>query len=591
MKTVKTMACFMAMIMASSVVLVSCKKDKEKEPEVQQAAETPQGKNEVVKTQFAISMPSQLKNGANRMPATTVQKKGIDQFQGMTGITLIPFAKPGAITGSDFRLGLNIVLTDLDKAEVDSKANRAKLYHDVDIPLTTASFLFYAKSKASGNKFQTGSLVASDLTDQPSTFQFGLEPIRNESQVSTFMGPSGHGGKLMAYLTSIATATNGVKPWYETEDAAMAALFTTFSSLHGLSSAEVERVLTDLNKSLKPLYSNTPANTLATAIATAINNGTYATVNDASDEVELISELDNFPAEYDLPQGCIDVKWNSTSKKFEQGSYSDMANPSTFTYPAQLWYYVNSTIKTSNTSKQTAYDNASNTWDDILALHTAPTNVNSLTRAVAIKDKIQYAVARLDVTVKLSSLSLADRSEEATGIATAVTVPSAGFPVTAVLVGGQQPVKFDFTSTGSGIEYTIYDNVMTGGGDDYSEPMKATTSASAPNSTLVLENGTDNVRVAVEMVNTTGEDFYGANNQLIPAGGKFYVVAELDATKATETNKHVFKQDFTTTANLTLTNLKTAYNTIPDLRTPKLELGFSVDLTWQAGHTYNINFQ
>ena len=243
MKTVKTMACFMAMIMASSVVLVSCKKDKEKEPEVQQAAETPQGKNEVVKTQFAISMPSQLKNGANRMPATTVQKKGIDQFQGMTGITLIPFAKPGAITGTDFRLGLNIVLTDLDKAEVDSKANRAKLYHDVDIPLTTASFLFYAKSKASGNKFQTGSLVASDLTDQPSTFQFGLEPIRNESQVSTFMGPSGHGGKLMAYLTSIATATNGVKPWYETEDAAMAALFTTFSSLHGLSSAEVERVL------------------------------------------------------------------------------------------------------------------------------------------------------------------------------------------------------------------------------------------------------------------------------------------------------------------------------------------------------------
>ena len=584
MKTVKTMACFMAMIMASSVVLVSCKKDKEKEPEVQQTAETPQGKNEVVKTQFAISMPSQLKNGANRMPATTVQKEGIGQFQGMTGITLIPFAKPGAITGSDYRLGANIELDDLAKSEVDTKANRAKLYQDVDIPLTTASFLFYAKSKASGNKFQTGSLVASDLTDQPSTFQFGLEPIRTD--VSAMMAATGHGGKLMAYLTSIAAASDGTKAWYETEDAAMAELFTTFSSLHGLSSAEVERVLTDLNKSLKPLRAH---NTLAVAIATAIDNDDYADVN--ADEVELKSELDNFPAEYDLPQGCIDVKWNSTSKKFEKGSYSNMADPSTFTYPAQLWYYVNSTIKTSNTSKQTAYDNTSNSWDDILALHTAPTNVNSLTRAVAIKDKIQYAVARLDVTVKLSSLSLADRSEEATGIATAVTVPSAGFPVTAVLVGGQQPVKFDFTSTGSGIEYTIYDNVMTGGGADYSEPMMATTSASAPNSTLVLENGMDNVRVAVEMVNTTGEDFYGANNQLIPAGGKFYVVAELDATKATETNKHVFKQDFTTTANLTLTNLKTAYNTIPDLRTPKLELGFSVDLTWQAGHTYNINFQ
>lgn len=576
----------MAMIMASSVVLVSCKKDKEKEPEVQQAAETPQGKNEVVKTQFAISMPNQLKNGANRMPATTVQKDGMSQFQGMTGITLIPFAKPGEITSSDYRLGANIVLDPLTKSEVDTKANQAKVYQDVDIPLTTASFLFYAKSAASGSKFQVGSLVMPDLTLQPSAFQFGLEPIHTSGEVSTMMAASGHGGKLMLYLTSIAAATDGSKAWYETEDAAMAALFTTFSSLHGLSSAEVERVLTDLNKSLKPLKSS---NTLANAIATAIANDDYADVN-LSDEVELKSELDNFPAEYDLPQGCIDVTWDATNHIFKEGLYSNMARPYAFTYPAQLWYYVNSTIKTSNVSQATAYASTTNSWNDILALHTAPTNVNSLTRAVAIKDKIQYAVARFDVTVKLDAASLADRSEEAVGIATAVDA-SAGFPVTAVLVGGQQSVNFDFTSTASGTELTIYDKTMTGGGVEYLEPMKATTAASSVNHTLVLENGTQNVRVAVEMVNTTGVDFYGANNQLIPAGGKFYVVAELVAAQATETAGHVFKQDYTTTANLTLKNLKTAYNTIPDLRTPKLELGFSVDLSWKAGHTYNIDFQ
>jgi hypothetical protein len=455
------------------------------------------------------------------------------------------------------------------------------VYQDVDIPLTTASFLFYAKSAASGTKFQVGSLVMPDLTLQPSAFQFGLERIHDSGEVSAMMTTTGHGGMLMAYLTSIANATNGViKAWYQTEDAAMAELFTTFSSLHGLSSAEVERVLTDLNKSLKPLRAH---NTLADEIAKAIANGTYATVN-ASDEVELISDLDNFPAEYDLPQGCIDVKWDAGSHSFIEGLYSNMADPSTFTYPAQLWYYVNSTIKTSNTSQQTAYANLTNSWDDILALHTAPTNVNSLTRAVAIKDKIQYAVARFDVTVKLDAASLADRSQEAVGIATAVNA-SAGFPVTAVLVGGQQSVNFDFTSTGSGDELTVYDNVMTDG------TMKATTAASSVNHTLVLENGTQNVRVAVEMVNTTGVDFYGANDQLIPAGGKFYVVAELDATKATKTAGHVFKQDYTTTANLTLKNLKTAYNTIPDLRTPKLELGFSVDLSWKEGHTYNIDFQ
>ena len=588
MKTVKTMACFMAMIMASSVVLVSCKKDKEKEPEVQQAAETPQGKNEVVKTQFAISMPSQLKNGANRMPATTVQVAGMTQFNGLTGITLIPFAKPDKILGTDTRLGANITLPDLLKEEVDTKANQAKVYKDVNIPLTTASFLFYAKSKASGTKFQVGSLVeptpsAWTSVNRPEDISFALEPIHTSEEVETMLASDKEGGKLMAYLTSVATATDGTKAWYETDDAALRTMFdSAYSKIHGLSSAEVSRILTDLNKSLKPLRAS---NDLADSIATAIANPTYATVN-SSDSVVLKSAWDNFPEKYDLPQGCFDIRWDAGSHSFVEGSYSNMARPYTFAYPAQLWYYANSTIKTSNVSQATAYANTSNTWTQILALHTAPTNVNSMTRAVAIKDQIQYAVARFDVTVKLSSLTLADRSLEATGKTVNVTVPSEeGFPVTAVLIGGQQAVNYDFTSTASGSELTVYDKTMTNGS------MKATASASATNHTLVLENGTDNVRVAVEMVNTTGKDFYGAGNQLIKAGAKFYVVAQLNASEADETSGHVFKQDYTTTANLTLTNLKTAYNTIPDLRTPKLELGFSVDLSWKAGHTYNIDFQ
>ena len=584
MKTVKTMACFMAMIMASSVVLVSCKKDKEKEPEVQQTAETPQGKNEVVKTQFAISMPSQLKNGANRMPATTVQVAGMTQFQGLTGITLIPFAKPDKILGTDSRLGANITLDPLAKSDVDSKANQAKVYSDVNIPLTTASFLFYAKSAASGTKFEVGSLIEPDMTvNRPEDIKFSLDSIHTKAEIETMMATDKEGGKLMTYLTLVATATDGTKAWYETDDAALRTMFdSAYSKIHGLSSAEVSRILTDLNKSLKPLRAS---NALANAIAAAIANGTYATVN-ASDSVELVSALNDFPEKYDLPQGCFDIKWNAGTHAFVEGAYSNMARPYTFAYPAQLWYYVNSTIKTSNVSQATAYASTTNSWNDILALHTAPTNVNSMTRAVAIKDQIQYAVARFDVTVKLSSLTLADRSLEATGKAVNVNVPSEeGFPVTAVLIGGQQAVNYDFTSTASGSELTVYDKTMTNGS------MKATASASATNHTLVLENGTQNVRVAVEMVNTTGKDFYGAGNQLIKAGAKFYVVAELDKNLATETGKHVFKQDYTTTANLTLTNLKTAYNTIPDLRTPKLELGFSVDLSWKDGHTYDINFQ
>ena len=54
----------------------------------------------------------------------------------------------------------------------------------------------------------------------------------------------------------------------------------------------------------------------------------------------------------------------------------------------------------------------------------------------------------------------------------------------------------------------------------------------------------------------------------------------------------VFKQDYITTAKLTSgeESLKKAYNVIPDLRSPKLEFGLSVDLTWRAGITFEQEF-
>jgi hypothetical protein len=110
------------------------------------------------------------------------------------------------------------------------------------------------------------------------------------------------------------------------------------------------------------------------------------------------------------------------------------------------------------------------------------------------------------------------------------------------------------------------------------------------NHTLVLENGTSDVMIALELTNNTGVDFYGVEGKLIPKDGKFYVIAKLEAADATETAGHVFKQDYVTTAKLTLKDLKGAYNTIPDLRTPQLELGFSVNLQWESGHVYTFEF-
>jgi len=590
MKNVRTLAYLMAITMVSTVGFVSCKDKNAPEEEKTNQAQQQLSEADMVKTEFSISLPEQLADSRmpRRMPSGTVQDAGMSEFQGMTGITLLPFARfSGAIESGDARLGgANISLANLVKSDVDGKTNQAKVYENVNIPLTTASFLFYAKSAAAGTKFNVGSLLPSpsELDADPASISFSLEQIMSDPTAAGEYKDA-HDG-LLTYLSSIAAATNGTKAWYAIEDAddpGMKALFTTFSTMHGLSTFEVERVLSDLNKTIKPLVGT---NTLAANIAAAIANGTYATVDGGTDKVSLTSAYQGYPQNYNLPVGSVDIVWDGTNHVFKDGLYSNMAALDTYVYPAQLWYYANSLIKTSNQSQKTAYSNTTNSWGDILLLHTAATSVNSLTRAVAIVNQIQYAVARLDVAAKVSSLSLTDNSESATGTATAVAVPAGGFPITAILVGGQRAVNFDFTAQTTGTEYTIYDNVMAAG-----SAMKASETLSSYNHTLVLENGTQDVMVAVEMENNTGKDFYGMGNQLIPAGGKFYVIAKLAAASATETGGHVFKQDYKTIAKLTLTDLTKAYNTIPDLRTPQLELGFSVNLEWQAGHTYEINFE
>ena len=599
MKKMTFLAC--AALLASACMFTACKKDKVSD-ELQQAPQSGSYNGEEVKTQFSIALPNQL-NGPARMPSSTVQNAGVSEFQGMTGITLIPFAKEGTITSSDMRLGDNITTAKGESMTVSpsdfSGDYRAKVYEDVSIPLSTASFLFYAKSAAAGTKFEVGSLLASDMTLQPSTFSFRLEQIKSDAVITA----SSKGQNLLDYLTSIANANDGATPtpkkWcdYEAADnASMAAMFATFSTIHGLSSFEVARVLTDLNKSLAPLVSS---NTLAANIAAAIAAGsTYVSVNGTTHEVTMTTDYNNFPGEYNLPDGSIDIAWDATTnpsdKKFVEGLYSNMAAPTTYTYPAQLWYYVNSTIQTSNKSQKTAYD-GSNAWSAILALHTDAAAVNSRTRAVAIVDPIQYAVARLDVQVRVAetgSGKLEDNSYTVEGARKDVAVNAAGFPISAVLVGGQRAVNFDFTAQTSGTEYTIYDNAMasTYKGTPVTMAAKMGSDYSEWNHTLVLENGTSDVMIAVEMTNNTGVDFYGAGGQLIPKDGKFYVVGKLTASAATETGSHVFKQDFVTKAKLTLTDLKKAYNTIPDLRTPQMELGFSVNLEWQNGHVYTIDF-
>lgn len=213
-----------------------------------------------------------------------------------------------------------------------------------------------------------------------------------------------------------------------------------------------------------------------------------------------------------------------------------------------------------------------------------------------MRQNINYGVANLATTVKCGAASLPDNTDltvtDPSEFAGTVTVPDAGFTVTGLLIGGQPTkVGFDFQPT-SDAEYvqTVYDKNLN-------DIVAMNGVASTPNYTIVLPNDKgrtateqNTVNVAIELTNNSGVAFRGQDG-IIPDGGKFYLVGQLNPDAKTiegVTNPAVFMSDYKTTMNLTITSLKSAYNTIPDLRSTKLQLGLSVDLDWQAGLQFDV---
>ena len=604
---------------------------------------------EAVKTQFTISFPQNV--AKTRQTAAIVQAgEKIENFRGMDNIVLYPFAATGS-AGSDpinyadpttpdastlpTKLGNAITLTKLVKpttANVNNSIpaydsdvagsglvdkNNSVLFNDVTIPIGTGSFLFYGKAINSGtDKFVNGSLVMNN--DEPSTITFDLDPTYTATTASPV------GAALATYLTTIAKATG----WADcAEGTGLRDLYDNFIKLKAGSSLTVQAAVQDLYSSVR---NNTDE--VSVAIKTAILNATYAKdVTSASDAtpngiLEFTVALGNteetyFPGDVNLPDGAALLKWDesdTSDKKFIQvidGNTGNVANITAkyadYVYPASLYYYCNSGIGTAISSQSDEYVNTNTTWGDVLSdNYTAAQQVKSNTRSVAILDQIQYAVGRLDMIVRGlvtttdgAKRIMYDRNGEAYDAA-------AGFEVTGVLIGGQKQVGFNFTPQGTA-EKTIYDNITKSQSTtlivkprtDINDP---TSNQSGVNYTLALETAaTTDIYVAVEFLNKGG-DFQGADG-VIPAGCKFYLVGKLSPASGTQptnpapatTLNQVFKQDYKTIANFSISQntesahdkgLGAAYNTVPDLRTPQLELGLSVDLTWQEGITFNVEF-
>ena len=529
------------------------------------------------------------------------------------------------------------------KSDLTASSNSV-LYQDVQIPVGTGAFLFYGKALDAQvgannplttieNKFHYGTLtpsaaLAASNTGDPTDITF--TPVAIKETVSG--KKAGTAVKIAAYLTSIANAEDGSgNKWKDDTNPALNQLYTRFIAMRAGSSQAAADLIGDLLWSIrnntsdmangirKAAYHNHVIGTdgaitcpegLITSIVEDATNGTFV--------VTLGNDCSDYPENNNLPEGAAQIAWNSSSSAFDvisedipTATSGDMnvAALLNYVYPANLQYYVNSPAMVSQVSQKDKF-NGTNTWDQIISNYQEG-YVGVSTRSVVIEDPIQYGVGQLKMTVRAAAATLKDNSDKIdTAPEADVTVNDNGFPVKGFLIGGQRAVDWEFLPNTASALYTIYDKEMPEG----FVASKGSWSGQY-NYTLVLETPVqEKVYIALELENNTGQTFYGQDNQKILPGRKFYLVGEIDpnnpapsaitnyvrdhktywangtaATKsAGNTIDQVFVQDYVTTLNLTIKDLRKALNTIPDLRMPNMEFGLSVDLKWESGLTFNV---
>lgn len=601
-----------AMALATPLFLSSCSSSDD-------IADAPSTNNsEAVKTSFTLSVGIPGGGSSNAKPMTRMgeditQAQGKPVFRGMDNMTLIPFTTGAAITTSDNRAGNtninlpNATVNTLLSTQITTTGN-AHVYTDVSVPVGVASFLFYGKAvdatagtdaSSAEDMFKYGSLTATGLSDgAPSGISFSPKQIYSTGSADA------KATSIANYLTTIAGSSytdgsstehkwSAVSADAQGQGSALATLYKNFTSLTAGSSASVQEAVKELYTSLNSLLSGNQTDVNKGIINAIITNiKTDATVG-TDGTVALNADNTGFPANINLPDGAVTVKFeNGAFTAQTSATYTtdgtQVAALSDYVYPANLWYRANTLIKTSDKVLTDKYVDGT-AWDAILANYDGDGVVKNSTASIALNDQIQYAVGRLKMTVKAAASTLKDGNDED------VAVPTEGFPVSAVLIGDQRKVDFQFAPVSKGDkQYTIYDKELTG--------INATTASSTANNTLVLQTNKDEkVNVLLELTNNSGKRFKGKDGY-VPEGGKFYLLATLDPKSGTDyadgTKDKVFMQDYVTTANFTIKvndgtshdqGLGAAYNVIPDLRTPALSIGLSVDLTWQAGLTFNVD--
>lgn len=600
-----------AMLLASAAGMVSCSSD---------SIEPTGGSGvtgQVVKTQFAINIPYGGNSSTNqakkvtRMTDEMTQQSG-KPFRGISDIVLLTFNGDPSTAGNTEATKIIEIGTD---ANAYAQDEYRKLYRDIEIPVGTNHMLFYGRAtrKSGDTDFQAGKIkdVGTKTTEKVlASISHELTPINSTANFTT----DTEAAKIINALNDIAKAkvTDGkdytwatignettLPTWLtENEKKFLAARYNEFTKLKAGSKTSVVEFIKNLKTAL---VGETGEPTIP-----AERKLTKEIYDKCEAALTAIGSI-NFPGN-NLPDGVASLSWIAGESKFAYNAPNNVTigsgnsiNYQKICYPAELSYFVNTTTMVSDKDMSNFNDfpsytdwtqNTETGWSGKTSF--TESAVTNLTKTVGLKAPVQYSVAVLKSTVRCNAATLEDNAKQAGSFDEnqQISVPTDGFKVTGILIGGQ-PSSVDWKyepATAETFANTIYDKEMNG-----SMVAKHEASASNANYTLVFDNKKSDaqspVYVTLELENNSDKAFYGKDG-IIQKNTKFYLVGQLNPNKTGLTNPNsvnrVFVQDYVTTANFNIKDLKSAYNCIPDLRTSGINVGLAVDLDWKSGITFDV---
>ena len=522
----------------------------------------------------AVDLALSVSTSAGNSSATT--RLAADKVQASGIFRRIQDLKAYALNSGNTQQGFYTNLTQVS-------GTQHYFSNQIDLSIGTNRFLCYARAipgtGTDAQPYKNGAVTANyNETDYTqNTFEPVQIAVSSDSKVQAAYS---NADAMAGYLTDIAKASDDTE-WTTSE------LYTSFISqgqyIAG-SSANLKALVTQL----KSVLNMTPA------LSSSVKNDV---MDEIGDETNINTKLfinTPYPASIGLPDGAAAVRWNETEKKFDAVTSfnfgTNLVDHTQFVYPPELYYYIDSPIKTATSSLENKYSNVA--WSSVLAQYTSDNaTVSSSTRSVAVKKALDYAVGCLEVYVKAEGTNLSDNADETENLN--VDISTHDFTLTGIILGGQYKQDYQFTpiqaqTPSNTDEKFIYDKDVPSSIVLSTEYLTTT-----PVYTLAFQSKDKTpVNIVLEFMNK-GDAFTGEDG-LVHQNTKFYLVGQLSIVSNEQSNQsdfhsRVFTKDYKTTINLNIQSLRHAYNVVPDLNTAAYSIKVdNVAVTpWTDGGTQN----